>query len=250
MKLLVVLNSDEIFNFISLNVKPLGFELIRYFHILKAMDNIDEIEPRAIVISARDFPRHWKAFVQFVRAQRSKEDCPIIILTSENFPIEEKSKASFLGVSGMVTDALDDPSEMDRLQGILGRYLPVNEKRRSHRIHVENGYGFGYLFVQPDDGVLVTGAIRDISAGGLSFLPDNPNLMKSIGLNAELAECSLRAGDSIFSPTCRLARTGRIVSMEFLSMPEKDREAFDRYITHLPLMLIKNYRNGKIGSRE
>ena len=244
MKLLVVLNSDEVFNFISLNVKPLGFELIRYFHVLKAMDNIDEIEPRAIVISARDFPRHWKALVQFVRAQWSREDCPIIVLTAEDFPIEEKSKASFLGVSGLVTDALDNPIEIDRLQAILGRFLPVNEKRRSRRIHVESGYGFGYLFVQPMDGVLVTGAIRDISAGGLSFLPDNPNLMKSINLNAELKECSLRAGDSIFSPVCRLARTGRIVSMEFLSMPEEDSEAFNRYLAHLPIMLIKNYRNG------
>ena len=245
MKLLVVLNSDEVFNFISLNVKPLGFELIRYFHVLKAMDNIDEIEPRAIVISARDFPRHWKTMVQFVRAQRSREVCPIIILTGGNFPMEERAKASFLGVSGIVTDTLDDPGEMDRLQGILSRHLPVNEKRRSHRIHVESGYGFGYLFVQPKGGVLVTGAIRDISTGGLSFLPDNPHLMKSIGLNAELGECSLRAGDSIFSPTCRLARTGRIVSMEFMSMPEEDHEAFNRYLTHLPLMLIRNYRNSK-----
>ena len=250
MKLLVILNSDDVFNFISYNVKPLGFELIRYFHVLKAMDNIDEIEPRAIVISARDFPRHWKAFVQFVRAQRSKEDCPIIVLTAENFPMEERSKASFLGVSGTVTDALDDPMEMDRLQAILGRHLPVNEKRRSHRIHVESGYGFNYLFVQPNDGVLVTGAIRDISAGGLSFLPDNPNLMKSIGLNAELAECSLRAGGSIFAPTCRLARTGRIVSMEFMSMPEEDRDAFNKYLTQLPIILIRNYRNGKMGNRE
>ena len=67
MKLLLVLSSDETYNHISHFVKPLGFELIRYNHILKAMDNIDEIEPAAIIISARDFPRHWKIMVQFVR---------------------------------------------------------------------------------------------------------------------------------------------------------------------------------------
>jgi hypothetical protein len=242
MKLLLVLNSDDIYNFISFNVNPLGFDLIRYFHILKAMDNIDEIDPRAIIISARDFPRHWKIMLQFVRAQRSKEDCPVIILTGENFSMEERSMASFLGVSGIVTDAMDDPVEMDRLQAILGRFLPVNEKRRSRRIRVEPEYMFGFLFVHPKDGAIVTGVIRDISSGGLSFLPDNPSFMGSIGLNTELKECSLRAGDSILSPMCRLARTGRIVSMEFISLSEEEQAALDSYLAHIPLIMLKKYR--------
>jgi len=240
MKLLLVLGSDETHNLISLYVKPLGFELIRYGHVLKAMDNIDEIDPAAIIISARDFPRHWKILVQFIRAERAKEVCPIILLKGENFSIEEASKASFLGVSGLVTEALDKPSEISRLQGILGRYMPVAEKRRSHRFYAEPWQRFGFVFINPKGNCLVTGEVKDISLGGLSFLPDNSSSIKDINLNTELDECSLRTGDSILSPRCRLAKTGRVISMEFLSFPDGEWETLNVYIDFLPMLEIKN----------
>ena len=242
MKLLLVLGSDETYNFISLYVKPLGFELIRYGHVLKAMDNIDEIDPAAIIISARDFPRHWKIMVQFIRSERAKETCPIILLKGENFSIEEASKASFLGVSGLITEAFDNPSEISRLQDILGRYMPVDEKRRNHRLYTESWQRFGFVFVHPIDSILVTGEVKNISVGGISFLPDNPSLMREITLNMELPECSLRAGKSILSPQCRLTRTGRIVSMEFIFFPKGERETLAAYIESLPLQEIKNFK--------
>ena len=243
MKLLLVLGSDETLNHISLYVKPLGFELISYNQILKAMDNIDEIDPSAIVISARDFPRHWKTMVQFVRSERSKDVCPIIILRGENFPMEEASKASYLGVSGIVTEILDNPSEIDRLQGILSRYMPVDEKRRTHRFFAETWQKFGFVFTRPGDDVLVTGEVKNISSGGLSFLPDNSSLLKDIVLNMELGECSLRAGDTILSPACRLTRTGRIISMEFLSFPDEEQKILTKYIESLPLQEHDTIKN-------
>ena len=240
MKLLLVLDSDDTYNQISSFVKPLGFDIIRYNHVLKAMDNIDEIDPLAIIISAIDFPKHWKTMVQFVRTDRSKDVCPIILLKGENFPMEEASKASYLGVSGIVTETLDDPAEIGRLQGILGRYLPVEEKRRTNRLYAESWQRFGFAFCRPQDKTLVTGEVKDISIGGLSFLPDNASLMKDISLNAELEECSLRVGDSMLSPVCRIARTGRIVSMEFVSLPKEERDTLTKYIVSLPLQKLRN----------
>ena len=245
MKLLLVLGSDDTFNLISLFVKPLGFEIVRYNHVLKAMDNIDEIAPHAIVISARDFPRHWKTMVQFVRNERSKEVCPIIILKGENFPVEEASKASFLGVSGIVLEALDNPAEIDRLQGVLSRYMPVDEKRRNRRFPALPWQNFGFMFNRPGDNILVTGEVKNISSGGLSFLPSNPPFMKDISLNMQLSDCSLRAGNSIFSPGCRLARTGRIVSIEFISFPDGEQEALSKYIDSLPLLELSKIAKGQ-----
>jgi len=239
MKLLLVLGSDDTYDHISLNVKPLGFESIRYKHVLKAMDNIDEIDPQAIVISARDFPRHWKTMVQFVRSERSKEDCPIIILKGENFPVEEASKAYYLGVSGIVFESLDNPSELSRLQGILSRYMPVDERRRTRRLYTEASEYFGFVFNRPTDHVLVTGKVNNFSPGGLSFLPDNPSLMQDIRLHMKLDECSLRAGDAILSPICRLARTGRIVSLEFISFPAKEEKVLMKYLENLPLLELQ-----------
>jgi hypothetical protein len=235
MKLLLILGSDETDELISLYVKPLGFELIRYRHVLKAMDNVEEIDPTAIIISARDFPRHWKILVQFVRSQRSKDECPIVILRGENFPLEESSKAFFLGVSGIVAESLETPEEIDRLQAILGRYIPLEERRKSRRFYSGVWNHFGFLIFNPHTGVIVPGEIKNLSATGLSFLPLNPSMTKDITLNMELPECSLRTGGDILSPVCRLVRTGRIISLEFISFPENERETLEKYLEELPL---------------
>jgi hypothetical protein len=245
MKLLLVLDGDDTYDLISLYVKPLGFELIRYRHPLKAMDNIDEVDPAAIILSARDFPRHWKALVQFVRGERTKEACPIILLKGENLLLEETSKAFFLGVNGIVEEALDTASEIDRLQSILGRYVPIEEKRKSRRYHAEGWNRFGFLISSPKDGVIITGEVKTISGTGLSFYPDHLSLMNAIVLNQELSECSLRAGDAILSPVCRLVRTGRILSFEFVSFPEDEQAALEIYLEGLPLQELRSKQQNR-----
>jgi len=223
MKLLMVLGSDSTYKQLFYCLRPLGFEMIRYFHALKAMDNIDEIDPQAIIISAVDFPRHWKTMVQFFRSERTKDDCPIVILKGEGFSVDDSSKASYIGVSGTVYESLD-MQEVDRLQNILDRHLPVEEKRRSRRYRIDPWQRFGFVFNHPESGVLVTGQMKDISRGGLSFLPDDKTLVESISINSKLENCSLRTGDFLLSPVCRLVRISRFVSMEFLSFPPGEQE--------------------------
>jgi hypothetical protein len=241
MKLLLVLGSDESYEHICRYIKPLGFELIWYRYVLKAMDNVDEIDPTAIIVSARDFPRHWKILVQFVRSRRPKETCPIIVLKGSDFPLEETSKAFFLGVSGIVTESLKDPAEIDRLQGILSRYIPTEEKRKSRRFYTgAEDRNFGLLISNPLSAAIIVGDVKSISAAGVSFSPANASMMKDITLNMELPENSLRAGDAILSPVCRLVRTGRIISLEFVSFPGDEQKILEAYLEALPLQDAKN----------
>ena len=235
MKLLLVLSSDETHDIISRFVKPLGFEIIRYHNVLKAMDNIDEADPTGIVISARDYPRHWKAMVQFVRAERTKSSCPIIILKGDNFSVDESSQASYLGVSGIVTESLDNPAEIGRIQEILSRYLPTDQKRRSRRYNVQPWQRLKLVFALPEDKTLVTGTLKTISSGGVSFLPDHPELLDKTIVNEVFEECSLRVGDSFLSPSCRLVRSGRIISLEFLSFPDNEQQILNDYLITSPL---------------
>ena len=244
MKLLLVLGSDDDCSIISNSIRPLGFEIIRYRHVLKAMDNIDEINPEAIVISARDFPRHWKILVQFVRSERPREICPIVILKGKNFSTEETSKAFFLGVSGVVNDELEKPEELDRLQNILSRYVPVQEKRKHHRFFVEPWNRIGFLFASVSDKSIITGEVKTISAGGLSFIPDESQQFEKIAANTELRYCSLRAGDAILAPVCRVVRSGRILSLEFISFPKEQRRLLNQYLDEFPMMETKIEKAG------
>jgi hypothetical protein len=238
MKLLLILESDETYNLIAVYVKALGFDFIRYHNVIKAMDNIDEVSPHAIIISAKDFPRHWKIIVQFVRSQRPKDSCPIIILKGDNFALEETSKAFYLGVNGVVPETLNR-QEIGQLQNILSRYIPVDEKRRSRRYQPEEWSRFGFVLTSPEERNIITGEVKTISNTGISFCPDYSAWTKNIRLNMELSECSLRVGDQILSPVCRLVRTGRIISFEFIFLPKDEQAHLNSYLENLPLQELK-----------
>ena len=229
MKLLLVLGSDDNFNAISLNTGSLGFELIRYRHVLKAMDNIDEIDPAAIIISARDFPRHWKILVHFIRSEYSKEACPIIILKGTDFSTEETSKAFFLGANGVVADTLENREDIDRLHNILNSAIP-EQKRRTPRLSAEPWHRIGLLIADLAGKAFVAGDVRTISADGLTFSPVPPLPVKAVKLHKELKECSLRIGDSILSPVCRVTAAGKIITLEFISFPNDERNTLTRYL--------------------
>ena len=240
MKLLLVLGADDNFDIISGSLRPMGFELIRYRHVLKAMDNIDEINPRAIIISARDFPRHWKILVQFVRSERSKEVCPIIILKGMNFSTEETSKAFFLGVNGIVDDTLDNPRTIDQLQDIISCHVPVNEKRKQQRFHVEPWHRVGFLAADFPGKTIVTGEVINICTGGLSFHPSDSISIEGPALSKELRECSLRAGDAILSPVCHVVRAGKTFSVEFVSFTDDDQRILYQFLEEFPVMEFGN----------
>jgi hypothetical protein len=241
MKLLLVVGSDDTYDLISLYIKPLGFELIRYRHVIKAMDNVDEVDPTGIIISANDFPRHWKAMVQFVRAERPKEACPIIVLKGQDFPLEESSQAFFVGVSGLVDETLNT-TDLERLQTIISRYIPVEDRRKARRFFVEDRKSFGFLVANPVDKTLIPGDIKTISFTGFSFLPVYSVMMKDFTLFMEIPEGSLRVGDRILSPICRLVRTGRIVAMEFVSFPPEEWEFLKKYLEEFPVARLREKR--------
>jgi hypothetical protein len=242
MKLLLILGSDETFNLVSHYIKPLGFDIIRYSHVLKAMDNIDEVDPAGIILSANDFPRHWKILVHFVRVNRDKDRCPIVLLTGEKFPMEEASKAFYVGVSGIVPETLEEPSQVTKLQNVLSRYIPVKEKRRSTRFFVEPWQHCALIFANPINKVIITGEIKTIARFGLSFHPDHSSLLENLYLGTVVPECSLRLDDAILSPECRLARNGRIIALEFINFPPNEQEVLNAYLENLPLRELRYQR--------
>jgi hypothetical protein len=239
MKLLLVLASDDTFNNVSLFLNPLGFELIRYRQVLKAMDNIDETDPDGIIISARDFPRHWKTMVQFVRFERSKTECPVILLKGTNFPEEEADKAAYLEVNGIILESLKDSAEVDRIQNILTSHVSVEGKRKNRRYRAESCTRLGFMFSSPLDEKIITGTIKTVSSTGISVEPDCPALVKDLKNDTEIPGCSLRAGDVILSPSCVLRRTGKILSLEFTSFSGEDREKLESYLEDLSLQEFK-----------
>jgi hypothetical protein len=235
MKALLVVASDKAYKLVAFYLKPLGFELIRYRLPIKAMDNIDEIDPDAVIVSAEDFPRHWKTLVQFVRNERPKEKTTIVLLKGWSFPFEEAAKATFIGVHGIVSENLDNPEELDRLQSILGRYAPVDEDRVAHRVRPADWDRLEFIFSAPADGSIVTGRIETVSVTGISFIPDRPAVLEGIAPGAILKECAFRVDDAIVSVDCRVVRLGKAVAFAYENMEEADHDKLKTYLIDRPL---------------
>jgi hypothetical protein len=244
MKLMLILDSDKITGLISANIKPLGFDLIRYRHVIKAMDNLEEIDPACIIISAGDFPRHWKALVQFVRYERSKEQCPIVILKKDDFSLEEASQAFFAGVSGIVAGDLLRSSVMDQLQNLLERCLNIPDKRKARRYRARPWTCLGFRMVHPAGKSIITAAVKSISSTGLSVKPDKPALTANLTCGTELHECSLQVGGDIISPVCRLIRAQPLMSMEFIFLDKVEQIILDSYLESIPLLEAKTRQAG------
>jgi len=219
MIILVISGSDERFQIISSHIKPMGFEVVHYSYVQKALDNLAEINPRAIIVNAQDFPRHWKVVVQFVRSEKSKEACPIYLFTGPDFPTEEKSKASFLGVNRQLDENIENWNEIEDFFERLSRNILPGERRKYSRLVVEPWHRFNFMFVNPNEKKVVTGDLLTISV-----------LTRNIAPNTEVAECSMRIGGSVYSPVCRIVNISDTVSIEFISFPENGKRKLVKYL--------------------
>lgn len=229
MKLLLILGADKTFNTIS-SLKNSGYDLIRYRHVQKAMDNIDEIDPHGIIISANDFPRHWKPLVSFVRSGRPANKCPIVVLIGKNFPDEERDKASALEVNGLVPESPEKPETIEEIRNFLRIGADTVTPPVKGKGKTESGSRFGFVFSNPADEKMVTGTVKTVTASGFSFEPDNPELAENVPQKTMLENCSFRAGEKILSPSCTLVRNGNVISLEFSSFPGGEQEILKAYL--------------------
>jgi hypothetical protein len=234
MKALLLIESDRIADIARFYLKPLGFEIIRYRNPVKAIDNLAEIDPDAIIMSAKDFPRHWKVVAQAVRAEKGKDECVIVLLKGEAFPLEEAAKATYIGVNGVVMDDLDDRREQGRFQQLLKRYIVVDEDRAADRIQPSAWDRLDFIFARPKSLAPISGRLEAISSVGLSFVPDAPALASDLAAGDLIDDCSMRIGSDIIDLSCSVAHAGRVLGLEIHRIADDDRSRLEDYLASCP----------------
>ncbi|MDR2097495.1 MAG: PilZ domain-containing protein [Spirochaetaceae bacterium] len=232
MKLLFVLESRDICKRITDCVKSLGAEIVRYQHIVKAMDNVDEISPDGIVVSAADFPRHWKTLVSFVRSAKTAEQCVIAVLYGAFFTGEEREKARFLNVNCLVNEARLDNRDLERLCGVFRPFVSPGKWINRFALKPENKIAM--ILTNPLNGALIPGKVIKISPYGAVFIPEQARLIKNLAPMTELPGCSLRTGGSIISPACRIIRSEDAVTLEFTALNRQEKRTLHKFLNLAP----------------
>lgn len=232
MKTILVIENQETQERIRGNLGPLGFDFILYQNPVKAVDNLDEINPDLIIFSAEDFPRHWKPFLSYYRMQKTKDEGIFILMIGENFPEEEAEKATVLEINGMIETSLDQEN-METLQDILARYNLLPEVRGDRRYPSSWMKELDFAFTHPYNYTLISGEITDISLGGLSFLPDLPQSTADILEGEEIKGCSLNIEEELHSIDIKVVRNNRTMAIRFVNMPETTHRRLMEYLNHM-----------------
>ena len=230
MKALLVADKDSTLESLLHHLTPRGFDLIHYRHPIKAMDNIDEIDPGVVFFSAEDFPRHWKPFLTLMRESIPKERTTFVLLKGEVFSADETKQAEHLEVDGIIRENLSDRKEFSRLEEVLSRLETLNEERGEPRYIPSDADDIEFIFTHPQTFSLITGAVFDLSANGVAFVPDDLSLVKSIPVYSEIRHCSLRISDKHLSFQARVVRNAEQMGLLFSDLEEEQQQSITRFI--------------------
>lgn len=230
MKILLVSERDELRKYIRRNFMPRGAEIIQYYNPIKAMDNLDEIEPDVVLFSALDFPRHWKPFLIFLRDSKAREQCVFVILTGDEFDHEEADKAQALQVNGIVHERLHDRRELARLKELVNRYRDIGDARTERRLVPTQIDRIGFVFTHPMRMELICGGVEDLSAAGIAFVPADRRKTMDLQVGSRIDVCSLRVGATIIAFPATIVRNERSLSLAFGDLTDGQQALIRSYI--------------------
>lgn len=107
MKALVISDKQEIVDSLQSYLKENNFDIIIYRWLLKALDNIEEIHPDIIFVSASEYPRHWKTLASFVKSGIGGNNIKLFLYDPVPLSEEEVKKAHELGVQALINNLSD-----------------------------------------------------------------------------------------------------------------------------------------------
>ena len=179
MKALLIADDDDVIKKIQTALSEDGFDVITYRWLLKALDNIEEISPEAIIVSASSYPRHWKTLAQFVKSEITGFVPKIILYSERDFSEEDIKKSEILGIDGIFYSV--ESEGLKELADILsGNNKPVS-----------------LIFTNKESGAFITGRVLKFEKHIISFIPDLPSLVSSLKTDEEITHATIKNKNSI-----------------------------------------------------
>lgn len=180
MKALLIADDDIVINKIKSKLIDDGFDVIIYKWFVKALDNIEEIAPEVIIISASSYPRHWKTLVQFVQSGIEGFVPKIVLYCEREFDEEDVKKSEALNITGLFNSI--DEEGLSELSSILSNTESKN---------------CSLIFTNPKNGAFITGKVSDFEDNIISFIPDTPALISLLNEDEEISQVTLKNKNSI-----------------------------------------------------
>ncbi len=233
MKVMLVSDSAQLKPIIQESFAHHSADVIHYDNPIKAMDNLEEIEPDVVLFGATDFPRHWKPFVAYLRNTFTRRETVFVLLISESFDTTEAEKAEHLQVNAVITDAGNDSQTIQRIRGIATRYYQKLDIRSAARYIPSSSDEIRFLFTNPYTFRIVPGDVIDISSGGLQFKPERSTETENLDSYGIITAAALRVGESVLPVKLKTVRVTDSIAFEFLDLSLDSEQTIGNYLSEL-----------------
>jgi len=181
------------------HLAPYGVSVVHYRHPLKALDNLEETRPSIVLYDLKDFPRHWKVLIKYLREEYSKDEVVFLLLSEGTAPLEEANKALYLGVNGILQDQ-GDPAVLARhIRDVFLRYgsFEIGDDPEAPRAARGPGAPLAFLFRHPRRKHLVTGVLVRYDGRRAVFKPDFAHEVADLSEGESLNGGSLRLAENL-----------------------------------------------------
>ena len=126
MKAIIISDEEDVISKLDKTLTANGFDTIIYRWLLKALDNIEEIRPDLVIVSANEYPRHWKTLTQFITSGIGGDKTKVFLLTFSPLGNDEIEKASALGIKGFISSVNEEG--LEKLISLLYEQFPSLKK--------------------------------------------------------------------------------------------------------------------------
>ncbi len=205
-------------------LKEHDFDLIHYRSPLKAMDNLTEISPDALIINAIDFPRHWKVVTQHIRWDKGEDSVLLILLTDESFTEDDKEKADESGIQAVLKIENSVMDAFPAIQKVFDKYRGNSHKpAKKSKDQKDFSKRVQFAFVNPNNELIVTGLVKSISEDSLVFSPDFPEDIASLEEGNILKACGVQINAEEIITKCEVKTNSDILELAFLDLASSDK---------------------------
>lgn len=220
MKALIISDANDIINEFTEYYKSQNYDVIVYRWLMKALDNIEEIDPDLIFVNATEYPRHWKILSQYVKG--IDKNPKIVLFSSLPLSNEDREKAECLQIDSIVnstedleevctiTDICQDSEENSPETENIIEQEQTDSKINQEDEQIEKVLEqptlpeikteikvCKFLFSNPENFVLITGKVESYNDSKLIFLPDNPEDTENLLVDTIIKKCTLKVENQI-----------------------------------------------------
>ena len=209
---LIISGSQDEYKSIKDILEEKDYGVVQYTNFMKAYDNLEEINPDVIVVSAQDYPRHWKIIASAANFRFSKH-VKVILLINQDF--SEKQEAEALSVcmfSYNSEESFNKPLFVEALNATGEEHVaaakinydeyfdeedfpaPTVEEilSRSGDEYISTGSKCNFVYMNPSVMSIITGKVISFVYPEICFLPDRKEGFQSIYIGQILDDCSLK----------------------------------------------------------